>query len=128
MISVAYRRVIYCLAPLVFAGCMTPTPIGPRIAVMPAPGKPFDLFAADEHLCRQYADWSIGATNAAGSGASQPIYDSREAQWRYDNAYKQCMYAKGNQVPGYQPQPITAPPPSSGNRQAAPFPPPPPQP
>jgi YmgG-like glycine-zipper protein len=39
-------------------------------------------------------------------------------QWRYDVAYTQCMYAKGNQVPGapgspshYAPPPPNAPPP-----------------
>ncbi len=37
--------------------------------------------------------------SAAGSGAaSESSYD---AQRRYDNAYLQCMYAKGNQIPGY---------------------------
>jgi len=35
--------------------------------------------------------------SAAGSGyAAQSYY---EAQWRYDNAYIQCMYAKGHRVP-----------------------------
>ncbi len=35
---------------------------------------------------------------AAGSNAGQ--VSGWEAQRRYDNAYVQCMYAKGNQVPG----------------------------
>ena len=35
---------------------------------------------------------SAGGANAAG-------YSSYAAQRRYDNAYVQCMYAKGNQVP-----------------------------
>jgi len=35
---------------------------------------------------------------ATGANAGQ-VY-GREAQRRYDNAYVQCMYAKGNQVPG----------------------------
>ena len=35
--------------------------------------------------------------SAAGSGYAAPSY--YEAQWRYDNAYIQCMYAKGNRVP-----------------------------
>jgi hypothetical protein len=40
---------------------------------------------------------AIGAGNAeAGAGG---------AQERFDIAYTQCMYAKGNQVPSYQPQP-----------------------
>jgi hypothetical protein len=121
MFPVIYRRVIYCSALLALAGCMTPTPIGPRIAVMPAPGKPFDQFSTEEHECRQYAEWSIGISTPAGTGArgtapKQVFYDSREAQWRYDNAYKQCMYAKGNQVPGYQ-SPMQIPPPPRGGRQ-----------
>ena len=40
----------------------------------------------------------VGAS--AGSNAGQ-VY-GREAQRRYDNAYVQCMYAYGNQVPGYR--------------------------
>jgi len=34
---------------------------------------------------------------AMGSGAAQS--SGREAQRRYDIAYEQCMYAKGNQIP-----------------------------
>ena len=35
--------------------------------------------------------------SAAGSGYAAHSY--YEAQWRYDNAYVQCMYAKGHRVP-----------------------------
>jgi hypothetical protein len=35
--------------------------------------------------------------SAAGSGAASGSY--YETQRRYDNAYMQCMYAKGNQIP-----------------------------
>ncbi|MCM0082836.1 glycine zipper family protein [Geomonas sp. Red32] len=35
---------------------------------------------------------------AAGSGSGR--YSGNEAQRRYDIGYVQCMYAKGNQVPG----------------------------
>jgi hypothetical protein len=38
---------------------------------------------------------------ASGANAGQ-VY-GRQAQRRYDNAYLQCMYAKGNQVPGAGP-------------------------
>ncbi len=38
----------------------------------------------------------VGAT----SGASAGEYDAYTLQRRYDQAYVQCMYAKGNQVPG----------------------------
>ena len=169
MTSIWYRRVVYCSALLMFSGCMTTGPIGPRVAVMPAPGKPFEVFAAEEHLCRQYAEQSIGLSpdaaaskNFAGSavagaaigtvagallggregapvgaavglvagssaGSNQAAYSSRDAQWRYDNAYTQCMYAKGNQIPGYHyqlQQQIPPPSPNTGYRQAAPYPPP----
>jgi hypothetical protein len=60
MISTYYRGAGYCLALLVLAGCATNTPMGPRVAVMPAPGKPFEVFAAEDRMCRQYAEQSIG--------------------------------------------------------------------
>ena len=51
---------------------------------------------------------ATGAAIGAGSGlvggtavATGPAYAAgHEAQRRYDNAYQQCMYAKGNQIPG----------------------------
>jgi len=55
-------------------------------------------------------DMGAGAAIGAGTGllfgsASGSSYASvsyYEAQRRYDNAYLQCMYAKGNQIPGYR--------------------------
>jgi hypothetical protein len=38
--------------------------------------------------------------SAVGSGYASGSY--YEAQRRYDNAYLQCMYAKGNQIPGHR--------------------------
>jgi hypothetical protein len=38
--------------------------------------------------------------SASGSGYAAGSY--YEAQRRYDHAYMQCMYAKGNQIPGYR--------------------------
>jgi len=134
-----------------FAGCAT-APTGPRVAVMPAPGKPFEVFMADEQVCRNYAQQAVGQTrddaaaqnfagaaalgtavgatagaltgghdSAAGGaaaglvagsmiGAGESANASRDAQRRYDIAYEQCMYAKGNQIPGV-PQPRYYPPP-----------------
>ena len=40
---------------------------------------------------------AIGATAATGSGA----LSGRDAQRRYDIGYQQCMFAKGNAVPGF---------------------------
>ena len=118
-------------------------PIGPTIAVMPAPNKPFEVFIQDDQLCRSWAAHSIGlvghdpaveqmfastvtgaaigaiAGAAAGghrdigagaamdtvigatAGANQSAFTAGNAQRRYDIAYQQCMYSKGNLVPYY---------------------------
>jgi hypothetical protein len=60
-------------------------------------------------------------------GSENGQVSSREVQRRYDNAYMQCMYSYGNQVPGYrpvQPRPVVAvpPPPPPPVAQAAPMP------
>lgn len=161
-------------------GCAT-MPTGPSVMVLPAPGKPFEVFQADEAVCRQWASQQSGAQPAetvnqniansaavgalagaalgaaigstsghAGQGAaigagtglltgaaagSEPAYASGwQVQRRYDIAYQQCMYAKGNQIPGMQrragPSRHTAPPPPpppTGYRQHSAPPPPPPQ-
>ncbi len=62
----------------------------------------------------------LGTATGAQAGATS----SAALQWRYDVAYMQCMYAKGNQVPGAPstpqsgyappPPPGSPPPPSSG--------------
>lgn len=141
--SLLSRRARLLMIPLaLLAGCAS-LPSGPRVAVMPAPGKPLDLFSMEDRQCRNYADQAIGiaprdsaaqnmvgsaivgtaigaavgglaggnhgaATGAAvgmvagsASGTSQAAYAGADAQRRYDIAYQQCMYAKGNQLPGY---------------------------
>jgi hypothetical protein len=54
---------------------------------------------------------------ASGAGAGQSY--GYEAQQRYDIAYQQCMYAKGNQIPGVAQRP---PPPNMGPPPQAPSP------
>ncbi|MGA9854128.1 MAG: glycine zipper family protein [Gammaproteobacteria bacterium] len=124
-------------------GCAQ-VPVAPTIAVMPAPGMPFEVFEQDNNLCRQYAQQQLGAnpqqvansqvaggavagtvigaaagallggnSNAAGAGAATGLLFGAAAgagaagqtnmtlQQRYNIAFAQCMYAKGNQVPGY---------------------------
>lgn len=51
---------------------------------------------------------ALGSTQAYGAGG--------EVQRRYDNSYQQCMYAKGNQIPGHM---------QASGRSANPPPPPP---
>jgi hypothetical protein len=59
-----------------------------------------------------------GLLGGAFLGATQAPRAGYEVQRRYDNAYQQCMYAKGNQIPGgVQP---------TASRRAVPPPPPPP--
>lgn len=59
---------------------------------------------------------AIGAAGGAGAGAlygtSQSSQSNLPIQQRYNIAYEQCMYAKGNQVPGYAraPSPSSQPP------------------
>ena len=146
---------------LMLAGCVS-LPVGPSVAVMPAPGKPFEVFVADETVCRQFAaqqaglappqaaeqsvltgavagtalgaaagaalgaaagNAGLGAAAGAGTGllvgmaagADTGYGASWRLQWRYDIAYEQCMYAKGNQVPGFpgiSPPPPPPPPPT----------------
>ncbi|MBI3326998.1 MAG: glycine zipper family protein [Nitrospinae bacterium] len=74
-----------------------------------------------------------GAAVGAGSGlllgtaagTQGGAVSAQGAQWRYDVVYIQCMYAKGNQVPGVASasQPLYVPPPPPGS--ALPVPPPP---
>jgi hypothetical protein len=147
---------------LLLEGCVTP-PMGPTIAVMPAPNKPFDVFQQDQAVCKQFADQQTaggaqqannqqvltgvvgtvlgaglgaavgggrGAAIGAGAGAiggtavgaGPAQYAQMSLQQRYDMAYSQCMYARGNQVPGYAP--AAAPPPPGYGAPAYPPPPP----
>jgi len=83
-------------------------PTGPSVLALPAVGKPLDVFQAEEAGCRPYAQQQVAA-------AATP----RQSQ--YDIAYSQCMYAKGNVLPGIVapaprvplPPPGTPPPPPS---------------
>jgi uncharacterized protein YcfJ len=155
-------------AAVLVAGCAT-APMGPRVAVMPAPGKPFEQFQAEELSCRQYAEQSVGGgeqrandhavattviataigavagaalgghegaavgaaaglVTGAAAGGGQASAGSRDLQHRYDIAYQQCMYSRGNQLPGYYSQP-SVPPPAARSAYYAPptdMPPPPP--
>ena len=67
----------------------------------------------------------IGGAGGALAGTGTAAQSAHTVQGRYDIAFQQCMYAKGNQVPmagGYRrPGPT-----NSSYRQAAPPPPPPP--
>jgi hypothetical protein len=74
-----------------------------------------------------------GLLFGTASGAEAGGGASRSLQWRYDASYMQCMYAKGNQLPGsptapessyVPPPPGTPPPPNGAPRPPATVPPP----
>lgn len=56
---------------------------------------------------------AMGTVMGAATGTSQSSQTAWSAQRRYDIAYQQCMYSKGNMVPsyGYNTNRYTAPPP-----------------
>lgn len=60
---------------LAATGCAT-LPTGPSVRVLPAPGKPFDQFMAEDATCRQWAERGLGqnpreiANRNAVSGAT----------------------------------------------------------
>lgn len=135
-------HLVWLLTPFVLAACV-PAAFGPSVAVMPTPGKPFEVFAAEQTACRQFAEQQIAfardqinaqiaggvlagialgagqaaafggdagavlasaaSTGAAVGAAGVPNAQLATAalQQQYDGAYGQCMYARGNQVPGY---------------------------
>jgi len=143
------------LAALALGGCAD-MPTGPTVAVWPAPGKPFEVFRADDNYCRQYAavmvnpsdankaafrnaaiGTAVGAAagvligdsgRAAGVGAGAGLLvgsasasdTSMRSSWtlqrQYNIAYEQCMYSKGNQVPGAPAPPAYVPPPPPASR------------
>jgi hypothetical protein len=135
-----HKSLAVLAAGLLLTGCAA-TPTGPMVRVMPAPNKPFEIFAREQTDCEHYAsdqvaggaqaanNRALGATAlgtvlglgvgaATGSGraatvgaatggaigaavgANQSSYAGYNLQRRYDIAYSQCMYAKGNYVPG----------------------------
>ena len=55
-------------------------------------------------------------------GSDRAYASERDIQRRYDIAYQQCMYAKGNQLPGgyYRPQAASYPPPPPPSAPVAP--------
>ena len=85
----------------------TVVPTGPSVLVLPAVGKSMDVFQVEEGECRSYARQQLG-------GAPEQAASTRLLQVQYDRAYVQCMYAKGNVVPGMGASGASVAPPPSG--------------
>ena len=58
-----------------------------------------------------------GGVVGSAAGAESGSAAAGTLQWRYDIAYVQCMYAKGNQVPGAATAPSSYVPPPSPHRR-----------
>ncbi len=151
MLTIGTKLLLACAAATLLAGC-SDVPTGPTVAVMPAPGKPFEVFQQDNVYCKHYASQEISGApsggqqvaagaaagavvgavagtllgdsrNAAGAGAATGALFGSAAgagnadrnayglQRRYNLAFEQCMYSKGNQVPGFAAQSYYPPPP-----------------
>jgi len=52
-----------------------------------------------------------GATAGTLYGAQSTAYAQLSLQQQYDYAYQQCMYSRGNQIPGFTPNVYQLPPP-----------------
>jgi len=88
----------------------TVLPTGPNVLVLPAVGKSMDVFQAEEGECRSYARQQLGV-------APEQTASTMMLQVRYDRAYVQCMYAKGNVVPVVVAPGASAAPPPPGTPQ-----------
>jgi hypothetical protein len=99
----------------------TPPPSGPGILVLPGTGKSFDLFRSDDQACRSFALSEVSAKAADLQGDSYAA--GTLMQQRYDQAFAQCMYARGHKVPVVGPYSETSRPPQSAARTPPPPPP-----
>jgi hypothetical protein len=98
-------------------GCST-VPVAPSVMALPGSGKSLEQFHADDVVCRQ---WATQQEQATAASASQSYGSGMRQRW-YDMAYMQCMYAKGNQIPGVV---VGSPPPPPPGTPAPPGSPPP---
>lgn len=86
------------VAGLLLAGCAS-VPTGPAVQALPGSAKSADEFRSDDAACRETAAMDAKATKKS----------------RYEMAYLQCMYARGNQIPvpsgmfGVEPAPFLTP-------------------
>jgi hypothetical protein len=102
-------RLVLLVSISLLSGCAT-MPVAPSVMALPGSGTSLEQFAAEDTACRQWAAQRTQET-AQGAPAGQS-YGAGEPQRWYDMAYLQCMYAKGNRIPGVQTgSPLPPPPP-----------------
>jgi hypothetical protein len=99
------------------AGCAVVQPSNPTIMALPAKGKSLNEFQQDDYGCRAYASQVVNpAANShqaqsAGSaapatGTTQHKQTEASLQQQYNNAYAQCITAKGDTIG--MPRPVPA--------------------
>ena len=81
---------------MLLQGCAQ-TPMGPTVQVLPAPGKPFEVFVSEDQYCQGYARQTVGtnaqdaANNAAvGSAVAGTVQITEilgRLSWRQINNY-----------------------------------------
>lgn len=131
------RSVPLLMVAALVVGACTAIPSGPGVMVLPGSHKTFDQFLGDDHDCRQFALGQVGgvssqqtsntaAVSSSAVGPSHPNGSGYGAQYQYDAAYIQCMYARGHRVPVYG-QMLAAPPATPPANYNPYFPPPAPQ-
>lgn len=117
-------RVVLLVSISLLSGCAT-MPVAPSVLALPGTGTSLEQFYTDDTACRQ---WALQRTQETAQGApAGQSYGAGESQRWYDMAYLQCMYAKGNRIPGVQtgsPPPPAAPAPPSPAPPAGAGPPP----
>jgi hypothetical protein len=67
----SHAKVVLCTA--IALGACAQIPTGPSVAVMPPPGKPFEVFTADDQACRSYASQSSGGESAQQASADSLV-------------------------------------------------------
>jgi hypothetical protein len=75
---------------LAVAACAVAPPTSPTVTALPPRGKTLAAFQQEDAGCRGYASAAIAPSNAATS--------EYNLQTRYNVAYTQCMYSRGNSV------------------------------
>ncbi len=114
------RSIPLLISAALVVGACTAMPWGPSVMVLPGSNKTFDQFLGDDHNCRQFAlgrvsggsshqAYDTAAVSSSAGGASTLSDSGYSAQYQYDAAYVQCMYASGHRVPAYG-QMLVAPP------------------
>jgi hypothetical protein len=94
---------------MVLSGC-APTTMAPTVTAIPGPEKSAADFAADQTGCASQANQQVApAIQAANNqiitsfGGSTSQTAQTTLQQQYNQAFSDCMYAKGDAVPGWTP-------------------------